>query len=280
MTLLHTYHQLGSAATLHPEQADRIVAEAMPHAVTALGRPKGESLPVRAACVGEEAARGGSLIPAWPIRQPDGSVVIEYVADWGALLAGWLSAVAEPHRRLAQDLVDSGQRVWIGIANDVLQLFVVDPPGDSYSMVRHHALMLAAATTWLVPDAIRAWGNAHASAARGFLRRHSDQPLWTAIDIVERGLSALLLEPRSHQPAPRALAWLDADAAARARYVDYMAAASLGVAAVLEALQSSGEAVDVWLPRAAADLHPDPAFNHTWIEDSARRLVAAAPLGV
>jgi hypothetical protein len=280
MMLLDTYRRLGSKATLHQEHADRVVAEAMPHAVAALGRPAGEGLPVRAARVGEEAARGGSLIPAWPIRQPDGSVVIEYVADWGALLAGWLTAVGQPQRRLALDLVDSRQRVWIGIANDVLQLFVVDPPGDSYSMIRHHALMLAAATTWLGPDAIRAWTNAHASAARGFLRRHSDQSLWTAIDATEQGLSALLLEQRSHKAAPHALAWLDADAAACARYVDYLAAASLGVAALLEALQSSGEAVDVWLTRTAADLHPDPAFNRRWIEDCARRLVAAAPMGV
>jgi hypothetical protein len=278
--LLDTYHQLGAAARLHPAHADRIVLEAAPHAVATLGRPAGESLPVRVACVGEDAARGGSLIPAWPTRQPDGSVVIEYVRDWGALLAGWLTAVGQPQHRLAQDLVDSGQRVWIGIANDVLQLFVVDPPGGSYSMIRHHALMLAAATTWLGRDAIRAWGNAHACAAQGFLRRHSDQPLWTVIGAAEHGLSALLLEPRSHQPAPRVVAWLDADAAARARYVDYLAAASLGVAAVLEALQLSGEPVDVWLARAAADLHPDPAFNHGWIEDCARRLVAAAPMGV
>jgi hypothetical protein len=212
--LLDTYHQLGAAARLHPAHADRIVLEAAPHAVATLGRPAGESLPVRVACVGEDAARGGSLIPAWPTRQPDGSVVIEYVRDWGALLAGWLTAVGQPQHRLAQDLVDS------------------------------------------------------------------DQPLWTVIGAAEHGLSALLLEPRSHQPAPRVVAWLDADAAARARYVDYLAAASLGVAAVLEALQLSGEPVDVWLARAAADLHPDPAFNHGWIEDCARRLVAAAPMGV
>jgi hypothetical protein len=147
-------------------------------------------------------------------------------------------------------------------------------------MIRHHALMLAAATTWLGPQATRAWTTVHASAARGFLRRNAHQPLWRAIETAEQGLTGLLLDGRSRQPAGRALAWLEADADAGSRYVDYLAAASLGVMAVLEAPQVSGVAEDTWLAHAVAELHSDPEFNRDWIEDCARRLLTTAATGV
>src|SRR5262249_28523911 len=92
VSLLGTCRGLGSAVRLHPPRAERIVQQAMPHAVAASGR-QSESLPVRATCVSAEQARGGSVIPAWPVSEPDGGVVIEYVADWGALLSAWLSIV-------------------------------------------------------------------------------------------------------------------------------------------------------------------------------------------
>ena len=274
MTLLRTYRRLGSAARVDAERARSIVAAAMPHAMAALGRSRGARLPVRAERVSDEVARGGGLIPAWPVRQPDGSVVIEHVANWGTLLTGWLTCVGEQQRGLAQDLVDSGQRIWIGIANDVLQLFATDPPADTYSMIRHHALMLAAATTWLGAEATRAWANVHASAGREFLRRHAGESLWIAVDAAEHGLTALLLDSRSRQPARLALGWLDTDADARARYIDYLAAASLGVVAVLDALQASGQPDEVWLAQAVADLHADPAFNRGWMEGWSSRASA------
>jgi hypothetical protein len=192
------------------------------------------------------------------------------------MLSGFVSAVGASEKLLAEKLVASGQRVWIGIANDVLQLFVVDPPAGTYSMVRHHALMLAAATSWLGPEAIRDWAAVHSSAGETFLRRHDDRPLWVAIDAAERGLDTLLADERAHQTAPQALAWLDASVEAGGTYVDYLGAASLGVAAVFDALQASGMEAGAWLSRAVADLHAEPAFNRTWIEDSARRLLGAS----
>jgi hypothetical protein len=280
MTLLRLYRRLDTAAQVDEARSAAIVAEAMPHAVAALRRPRGDRLPVRAVCVSPEQARGGSLIPAWPIRQSNGSVVIEYVQDWGALQAAWLMAVGEQQQRLAQDLVDSGQRTWIGVANDVLQMFVVDPPEGSYSMVRHHALMLAAATTWLGPQATRAWAIAHAAAAREFLRIHADEPLWSAVGDAERGLERVLTDPRCRQDARLALTWLDMDDESRTAYTDFLGGASLGVIAVLDALRESGQSPDVWVQRAVADQHADSNFNRRWMEDCALRLIASAPLGV
>ena len=160
-------------------------------------------------------ALGGSLIPAWPIRAEDGSVSIEYVPDWGVLLAGWSEAAA-PSDEASTDpdldptldptldpafnldgLLASGDRLWVGIANDVLQKFVPDPPDGTYSMVRHHALMLGAATLWLGAERARLWQRAHTVAARAFLRRLNGGSLWAAVEAAEQGLAALLADPRA-----------------------------------------------------------------------------------
>jgi hypothetical protein len=271
MSLSQDYAELGSATRLDEQTARAIVHEAIPHALEALGRPTTDRLPVSTRLVEPDQPRGGSLIPAWPVRQADGSVLITHVADWGAPLAGWLATGDPAGRAAAEQLVRSGQRQWVGIANDVLQLFVPDPPPGTYSMVRHHGLMLAAATAWLGTEALRRWHAAHAWAAAGFLRRRAGQPPGEAIQEAEQGLEGLLSDARARQPAPAALAWLDQDGAARARYVDYLGAASLGVAAVLDAMTPP---VTTWLARAVASLHPDPDFNRAWVERCAARLAA------
>jgi len=255
-------------------RAQAIVAEATPYAVATLGRPVGTVLPVSTIMVAPEVARGGSIIPAWPIRQADGSVVIEYVEDWSALLAGLLAAMCADPRSAAlrgawqADPVVLAQRVWIGIANDVLQLFVADPPPGTYSMVRHHALMLAAATAWLGPAPIRTWQAAHVAAGASFVRS-CDRPLHAAIQVAEDGLQTLLDDDRAHQPAARTLAWLDGDPVARKRYIDYLGAASLGVAAVLGAMPDSDLDRAGWFTHAVMDLHANPDFNRGWIEECA-----------
>jgi hypothetical protein len=270
MSLVQVYDRLGSSVRLEPERAASIVAAALPHAVSALGGKV--DLHVHAAPVDPRAARGGSLIPAWPHKDDAGGVTIDYVDDWGALLAAWVSSVRPAEQALALDLVRSGERVWIGIANDVLQVFVPDPPEGTYSMVRHHALMLAAATIWLGSDAGSRWRRAHASAAQGFLLGHGTGPLWSTIDAAERGLEALLSEPRCRQPAPDVLRWLEADSGARTAYVDYLGAASLGVAAALDAMLASSSTPEAWLERAVAEWHPDPDFNRAWIKTCVARL--------
>jgi len=259
---MEMYGGLG-VGRLDERRAQAIVAEAMPHAVTTLGLPAGTVLPVSATAVAPEVARGGSIIPAWPMRQADGSVVIEYVDDWGALLVGLLAAAGGQ-----SDGVVLAQRVWIGIANDVLQLFVADPPPGTYSMVRHHALMLAAATAWLGQAATSAWHAAHVTAGAAFARSR-DRPLHEAIEAAERGLEVLLDDERAHQPAARALAWLDLDPLAAKLYIDYLGAASLGVAAVLDNMPRSDPHRAAWLTHAVKDLHSTPDFNRVWIEECA-----------
>ena len=259
MSLLRLYQRLADSALLSQSRADEIVAAARPMAVAALGSPQGLRVDVVACQVEPAAARGGCLIPAWPFRSGDDAVTIEFVADWGVMLSVWRSLIGDSPE--VDELLRTGQRQWIGIANDVLQLYVPDPPEGTYSMVRHHGLMLAAATVWLGPDATRRWLNAHALAASRFIR--SDGDLWPSIQSAEAGLSGLLTDPRAHQATPDVVAWLDSDDDARSNYENYLAAASLGVAALLDS-------VPEWTADRLSELvlrrHPDPDFNRAEIE--------------
>ena len=274
MSLREAYRRLGDAARLDQDAANRIVEAAKPRALDALGRsgdPPG-SLRVSARLVGPAAQRGGSLIPAWPSRRADGSVTIDFVEDWGVLLAAWRADLDEPPAETAfvDALLASRERLWVGIANDVLQMYVPDPPPDTYSMVRHHALMLAAATLWLGPDAARRWHHGHALAARAFLRRLDGRPLWDAVGRAEQGLQRLLDDPRSKADAEGVVAWLDADPDAAAAYRSFLGAAGLGVAALLEAAPEANRSE--WVRRTVFDEHPRADFNRAPIERLAARL--------
>jgi hypothetical protein len=207
------------------------------------------------------------------MRRAAGGVTIEFVADWGAMLGAWRSLV-EPEAWV-DDLLRSGQRIWVGIANDVLQLFVPDPPPGRYSMVRHHALMLVAATLWLGPESTRRWQEAHTAAARSFLQSLNGQrslsELWSAVERAEHGLTALLEDPRAHESARDAVDWLDSDPDARQAYTAYLGAASLGVAALLQS-------EPVWSPERLTDLvcneHHKTDFNRGPIERFAQAVNA------
>src|SRR5207248_10822386 len=101
-------------------------------------------------------------------------------------------------------------------------------------------------------EAMSGWHTAHL-AAGGACVRSSGRPLHAAIDAAERGLEVLLQDERAHQPAARALAWLDVDSAAGKLYSDYLCAASLGVAAVLDAMPRSNPERTAWLTHAVQD---------------------------
>jgi hypothetical protein len=237
MSLLDRYHRLRHAGQLSESRAKEIVQVARPHAAAllapAVSNP--EELRVTPRLVPFADNIGGSLIPAWPIRHDDGSVTIEFVPDWGAMLAGWTDA-AGPSDDPSLDieaLVTSGERLWVGIANDVLQMFVPNPPDGTYSMVRHHALMLGAAILWLGPEPAGLWQRAHSQTARALLRRHAGRPLWDIVAAGENGLKTLLADARAREEPESVLAWLDADEAAGNAYRDFHGAASLGIAAVV-----------------------------------------------
>jgi hypothetical protein len=278
VSLRKHYQQLRSVALLHEDRANQIVLAAKPHARTLLVPAVNldTDLRVVARLVPPTGARGGSLIPAWPFRNVDGSVTIEFVEDWGVMLAGWRSVLDDATMAPGEldALMASGERLWVGIANDVLQKYVPDPPAGTYSMVRHHALMLGAATLWLGPAAAARWQAAHSSAARVFLRdiqvsAIGNVGLWDAVSAAERGLGTLLADTRAQAAAEDVLSWLEADADARLMYRLYLGAASLGIAALL-AQAPTLDNPSAWLQSLIYERHPDPEFNRDWIEAFAR----------
>ncbi|MCC6178963.1 MAG: hypothetical protein IT305_26950 [Chloroflexi bacterium] len=269
MSFLSTYRRLQDAARLDEHRANEVVQAARPHAAAALGLDgaAAETLNVVARRVEPSEARGGSVIPAWPFRADDNAVTIEFVDDWGAMLAAWRVAVGETGGDgLDVDAaIRTGQRVWVGIANDVLQMYVPNPPDGTYSMVRHHALMLGAATLWLGPSRARVWQHAHALAGRAFLDRLRGQPLWTAVEDAEQGLARLLDDPRGRTTARDVIRWLDGDSAAAGAFLDFLGAASLGIAALLATAPDDADPTP-WLRHLIQHEHPDPAFNRDRIE--------------
>lgn len=268
VSLGSVYERLSRAVRLTDARASEMVRDALPHALSTLDsvstRPP--LLRVSGALVEASASIGGSLVPAWPIRNVDGSVTIQFVEDWGAMLATWRDALNEPASELERmdSLILSGDRIWVGVANDTMQLFVPDPPAEDYSMVRHHALMLVAATLWLGPDRAKEWLYAHDLAARDFLSRTTPERLWASVDGAERGIRSLMQDPRSRMDARRVLEWLDSDAAAAATYSEYLQATSLGIAALLDIVPKADWLA--WLRHAVAKEHARSDFNVETIE--------------
>lgn len=266
------YDQLRTATRLDEATADAVVRAARPHAEAVLRSAPEHGLQVSARLVPPAEARGGSLIPAWPLRGADGRVTVEFVSDWGAMLAAWCASVGDADGAATGlvELVRSGERQWVGIANDVLQLYVPDPPAGTYSMVRHHALMLVAATLWLGPERAHRWLDGHSVVAGAFLDRLDGRPLWDVVDSAEQGLGALLADPRAHGTATDVVTWLDADADSAAAYRAYLGAASLGLAALLATAPAEGSP-SAWVRALVYDEHPGPDFNRDRIEAFARR---------
>lgn len=275
MSLRAWYDRLLPAVLIDERRANEIVKAAKPHAAALLAPPLSspEALRVTAVRVEPAESKGGSLIPAWPFREADGAVTLTFVDDWGAIVSAWREAAGDDlDPALDLDaLILTGERVWVGIANDVLQMYVPDPPAGTYSMVRHHALMLAAATLWLGPDQAARWQEAHATLGRAFLRRMGSRALWDAISEAEQGLNTLLADPRARASAQDVIGWLDGDRAAADTFRRYVGAASLGIAALLASRPADADPT-AWLRDQVQRVHPDPNYNREPIEAFARRV--------
>lgn len=165
------YPLLTANASLTQSDADKLVGLALPMAQAALANDivtdDLSPLPVKAIVIDSlEDTPFGLFMGAWPTRGSKG-VEIYSLPNWGfflALLEASLEAI-KPSTEL-EKMVMNRSRIWIGIMNDVLQCFVNDPPKGTYSMIRHHALMLLSATLWLPDDWQRAWFGIYEASAQ------------------------------------------------------------------------------------------------------------------
>jgi len=119
----------------------------------------GRSRTVRAHCVsGIREAAYGNFMLSWPVPLGPDVTTLRHLPD-GAFFLKLLDLAYRPELavlpHLRECLLD-GSRLELAFTNDVLQVQAAGPPGP-YSMVRHHALVLHAATHWLDEPARTRW---------------------------------------------------------------------------------------------------------------------------
>jgi hypothetical protein len=127
----------------------------------------------------------GLFMLTWPTTGGGGQV-INYLHDGGLfldLLRRVYAPVFAARPGLARAL-DDGSRLEMAVTNDVLQV-QLDQLADGYSMIRHHALMLFEAVTWLDPPAAERWSAIFTAAIGLAMRGRSVAPSAADLDRIE-----------------------------------------------------------------------------------------------
>ena len=222
-------------------------------------------LPVYPLVVPAAGARYGYLLPAWPEldKRP---VPIYAVPSFGLMAYLWRQGIGEAadERAAVDERFLSGERLWVGLANDVLQPFVPDPPPGTYRMYRHHALMLFTATTWLPTAQRDGWLALYGRGARTAIARYGlaalDDPIpW----MDERDLQATSFY-EEYGPTVRDDASIRRflqDRDGLARYAGFAALSTIGIAALAAAhAQLPEDQRHGWLRAQVNEEHRRPDF--------------------
>jgi hypothetical protein len=130
----------------------------------------------------------GNFMMGWPESDGDG-FVLGHLVECGfflALLQRCYAPVLDKKPELTTALTD-GSRLEVAITNDVLQVRAPGPPG-AYSMIRHHALMLLAATWWLPEPAKARWLTLYDDIATAMMEAEAVPP--SATEIVDTEAAA------------------------------------------------------------------------------------------
>ncbi|HET6502566.1 MAG TPA: hypothetical protein VFG87_17565 [Amycolatopsis sp.] len=202
----------------------------------------------------------GAFMMGWP--EPAGSgFVLGHLVDcefFLALLRRCYADVlaARPGLGLA---LDDRSRLEVALTNDVLQVRAPGPP-EPYSMIRHHALMLFAATDWLAEPARSRWFEIYEAVAAGLTADGAKPPSPAEIADTEAAAFAdfIALAPESVDPegARRLLAGPRLDAVLR---YQTLAAAAIGVLA-RECGNRSGTDREEWFRDQLATGYRDPDY--------------------
>ncbi len=271
------------ALAVSQERAEAIVAQAQLPAQGLLADlaahvgPDG-LLPVQPRVVPVDSARYGYLLPAWP--EPDKRPVPLFVVpNYGLMSYLWRLSIGEPpgEQTLVEERFLSGERIWVGLANDVLQPFVPDPPAGGYRMYRHHALMLFCATTWLPPSARDGWFALYDWGGRAAVTRHALRDLADPIpwmDAADQEASAFYarMGPSVRDDAT-VRAFLE-DADQLAEYERFFALSNIGIAALGRVYQRLPEAErQSWLREQVNEGHKQAGF----LEEVVRAYIRALP---
>jgi hypothetical protein len=118
----------------------------------------------------------GNLMLSWP-ETTDDHVILHHLPS-GALFLRLLAQAYRPVLKLRPQLeacLHDGSRLELAFTNDVLQVQAAAPPGP-YSMVRHHALVMHAATHWLNEPARSRWFELYEGLASGLMSERTAPP--------------------------------------------------------------------------------------------------------
>lgn len=228
-----------------PIPADRWIAAVMPRAMEVVNwtRPVVDAtMTVHAVPVANTAlAPYGPFMLSW-FDGHTHDATIYYLTDYGIYYA-----LAE--RCFSAFLADDGltsralrglARVRIAITNDVLQVMSPQAPGR-YSMIRHHALVLFAATRWLPTPQRATWMAVYAAsltALRG--RAHPNVEMRGFLDQVEdAALSTFEDHKASVRDVESAFHFVQDESASVARIADYLLYTSAAVGLVSDRWQAA-----------------------------------------
>ncbi len=226
----------------------------------------GRSRTVRAHCVSDlrEAAYGNFML-SWPESAGPDVTTLNHLPD-GALFLRLLELayrpelVARPHLR--ECLLD-GSRLELAFTNDVLQVQAAGPPG-LYSMVRHHALVLHAATHWLDEPARGRWLELCEAVAAGLSGELVGPGSAARLDDVEVEAFADLtvLAPRTLDPADGAALLAEPD---RLRsIVEFHRVATAAIAVLERNLLTQGGALVDWQAEQLSAATHDEYLREDW----------------
>lgn len=152
-------------------------------------------------------------------------------------------------------------RLRMGVTNDVWQPFVPGPP-SGYSMVRHHALMLAGAWTWLPPADQREWAHVLEVTCRRAVTLFggATASVLDQMDDAERNAASVWTAERTRSEV------------AESRLATFYLWASVALAVLVQPLSAlNAEDQQEQLRRWATD-HRLPDFNRNRIKTAWKRL--------
>jgi hypothetical protein len=252
-----------------PEQTERWIGKAQrrvdplrPAMIDAGGRSRGVS--ARPVAHLDEAAFGAFML-SWLVPIGD-DVELGHLRD-GRFFLQLLNLAYQPifdsDRDLQTGLLD-GSRLELAFTNDVLQAQAAGPPGH-YSMIRHHALVLHAATWWLEASARDRWLRIYRACIELLRARRTGWPSAAELMDIENAafadFEALAGESRD---AAGAAALLGNPAALRA-VLDYQiaAGAAIGLLERDRQLHSSADPL-AWMARQLRDVTDHDYLVEQW----------------
>lgn len=156
------------AAAITAADASSWIAKAQPLVRPLLELPGAPAAPAPVLAVAAHAVADGPLggfMLTWPEAQPDWQE-IHYLPN-GQFFLRLLERVYEPiltDRPHLRSLLGNRSRLEMAVTNDVLQVQLV-AGANTFSMIRHHALMLFEATLWLEPTSRSRWLELYDAAA-------------------------------------------------------------------------------------------------------------------